>query len=149
MPKKGYKQNKEHRENISKGQMGRKSSYGFRGKHHTKELKERFKKERKGKSRPEIAGENHPNWQGGRIKRRGYVYVFTPHHPFATKAGYVMEHRLVMEAELGRYLEKWEQVHHQNGMKDDNRITNLQIVIIKKHFGKVRCPYCLNRILIK
>lgn len=73
-------------------------------------------------------------WKGGRPKvGAGYVYCYQPDHPHATNAGYVMEHRLVMEKRLGRYLLPEESVHH-NGTKypmgsfkdkGDNRDENL------------------------
>jgi len=70
---------------------------------------------------------NH-NWQGGITKHiKGYIYVYCPNHPSNPKNGYVLEHRLVMEKKLGRYLTKDEIVHHNNGIKDDNREENLSL----------------------
>lgn len=74
--------------------------------------------------------QHHGSWKGGRhVDKDGYVYLRTPDHPYANHAGYVREHRLVMEKEIGRYLEPHEVVHHKkkNGPKDDNRIENLQL----------------------
>lgn len=69
------------------------------------------------------------NWKGGRTYHKaGYVMVHCPGHPRtrATSA-YVFEHILVMEAHLGRYLEKDENVHHINGVKNDNSLGNLEL----------------------
>jgi hypothetical protein len=38
-----------------------------------------------------------------------------------------------MEQHLGRYLEKEEQVHHINEIRDDDRIENLQIMSLSDH----------------
>lgn len=74
-------------------------------------------------------GENHPLWKGGRTKNdKGYMLVATPGHPKARPhCSYVLEHVLVMEAKLGRYLFDGETVHHKNGIRDDNRIENLEL----------------------
>lgn len=89
-----------------------------------------------------LRGENHWNWNGGKTLLSGYVYVKATDHPYKNSAQRVAEHRLVMEKHLGRYLTKNEEVHHKNGIKTDNRIRNLELVIKKMHYGKVRCPHC-------
>lgn len=79
-------------------------------------------------------GEEHHNWKGGKVKTSGgYVYIFSPEHPNKSSSNYVMEHRLVMESVIGRYLEKKEHVHHINHIRHDNRIENLQLMTASEH----------------
>lgn len=75
------------------------------------------------KSRP---GKN-ANWNGGRTTNRGYVMIRRPDHPHANRLGYVAEHRLVMEEQLGRYLAREEAVHHLDGDKANNAPSNLAL----------------------
>jgi hypothetical protein len=50
-------------------------------------------------------------------------------HPRAGPNGYVFEHILVIESVLGRQLWPDENVHHRNGVRDDNRPENLELWI--------------------
>lgn len=66
----------------------------------------------------------------GRYKKNGYIMVFQKGHP-RTQSGrnYVFEHILIMEQHLGRHLKPTENVHHKNGVRDDNTIGNLELWI--------------------
>ena len=57
----------------------------------------------------------------------GYIQVKVgKEHPSASKQGWMLEHRYVMEQKLGRHLSRKERVHHKNGVRNDNRAENLE-----------------------
>lgn len=84
-------------------------------------------------------GDKSNSWKGGKFKSvNGYVYIFLLPNDFyylmANKAGYVLEHRLVVAKSLGRCLQSWEWVHHKNGIRDDNRYPeNLELTLCGNH----------------
>lgn len=83
------------------------------------------------------SGKENSNWRGGRRKtKEGYILIYSPKHPSRIDNKYVFEHRLVMEKYLGRYLKRWEVVHHKNRKRDDNRLKNLQLYS-SQHVGQV------------
>jgi len=61
------------------------------------------------------------------IKRHGYVYVSLPALANGGKRGEMLEHRFVMEQKLGRKLLESETVHHRDGDRANNAITNLEL----------------------
>lgn len=74
-------------------------------------------------------------------------------HPNAIKFGYVLYHRIVMENHLNRLLNPNEVVHHKDGDKKNNNISNLEIMNRSKHsrmhglqhgrkFCILKCPEC-------
>jgi len=81
-----------------------------------------------------LSGENHPAWKGGRhLQGGGYVRVLAPGHPNADRRGYVLEHRLVMSAHLGRPLLRAEHVHHIDHDRANNDWANLRLMTASDH----------------
>jgi len=86
---------------------------------------------------PKASGHRHSRWSGGRRTKRGYILVRIgkddPLFATADHNGWVLEHRLVVARRIGRPLMKGEVVHHINGIKSDNRDSNLQLLMEKRH----------------
>lgn len=83
----------------------------------------------------------------------GYKVIYKPEHFNHTLNdknyhGYVYEHRYVMECFLNRPLRKDEIVHHKDGDKLNNDISNLELMTrgghARKHFEKTKTKYCLD-----
>lgn len=93
-------------------------------------------------------GKLHYNWKGGkRIRFDKYILIWCPNHPNKIVDGYVLEHRLVMEANLNNVTKKqWlnycidgafpknskfltlkEIIHHIDGNPSNNNIKNLML----------------------
>lgn len=95
---------------------------------------------------PDRHGDGNSRWNGGRRTRKdGYVVCYVPGHPYAYR-DFVLEHRLVMESHLGRYLKPEEIVHHMNENRSDNRIENLELTNKPDHSrmhstGKHNCMF--------
>jgi len=84
------------------------------------------------------SGKNHPQWKGGRLQHKsGYIKIWlSPENLFYSMTdckGYLFEHRLVMAQHLNRCLQSWEIINHKNGVKNDNRLENLELTTQSKH----------------
>jgi uncharacterized Zn-finger protein len=97
-----------------------------------------------------LHGRKSPQFRGGVAKSGGYTLI-TPKEYLDNGSGprYIREHRDVVEKSIGRTLSKSEHVHHINGIKNDNRLKNLAIVVKTDHYGEVVCPHCREKFLIK
>lgn len=64
-------------------------------------------------------------------ERSGYVYIQAPPPTYK-----MFEHQYVMEQTLGRKLFPGENVHHKNGIRDDNRPENLELWLSSQPSGQ-------------
>lgn len=92
------------------------------------------------------------NWKGGRkVRKDGYILVVAPDdHPYpadfypASGLKYILEHRLVMEQHLGRYLEPSEIVHHIDENPSNNAIENLQLMVNQSEHARLHLARKVN-----
>lgn len=93
----------------------------------------------------DFAGKNNPAWKNGKTK------MASGHMAINKNGGKILEHRHIMEQHLGRKLTKTEVVHHKNGIKDDNRIENLEVMTQSEHTklhinkGDIKIDYWTGR----
>lgn len=73
-----------------------------------------------------------------------YKCIYKPDHPYSTASGHVREHRLVMEEQIGRYLEADEVVDHINMNTLDNRPENLRVMKKVEH-DRMNTPLNIHR----
>lgn len=71
-----------------------------------------------------------------RANELGYVEIKVRGHVEAKKNGWALEHRVVMSDHIGRRLTKEENVHHLNGVRDDNRLENLELWTKSQPWGQ-------------
>ncbi|MDO9580388.1 MAG: HNH endonuclease [Bacteroidales bacterium] len=78
-----------------------------------------------------LRGIKSARWTGRNYKTtNGYICIkLLPGDFFyaMTHNNAILEHRLIMAKYLNRCLLSWEIVHHKNGIKDDNRLENLEL----------------------
>ena len=103
----------------------------FKGKKHTKESKEKMSLARIGKRQSpatEFKKGNKPwNWRGGiYFDKDGYKRIKTGNK-------YILEHRLVVEKHLGRFLKHTEIIHHIDKNITNNHISNLLVCSRSEH----------------
>lgn len=99
----------------------------------------------KGNHQYGLRGEKNASWKGERkFTNYGYISVYSPDHPFCTKAHHVFEHRLVAEKYLlteensveingKRYLKPEYDVHHKDFDRTNNDVSNLAVMLKSDH----------------
>lgn len=81
----------------------------------------------------QLVGSKNPNYKTGKtITKNGYIQL-------SLNGGKIYEHRKVMQDFLGRKLDRNEIVHHKDGDKLNNDISNLEVLTNSQH-SKLHYP---------
>lgn len=129
----GKKFAEEHCKNLSETQKEylKLHKHQVAGWKHSEEAKRKMSKAKKGKQLPKKHMERlwkmNAAEEGRRTKNGKYYTIKNSKHPFATKTGWVSEHRLIAEKFIGRYLKPSEIVHHNDDNGYNNAPANLHI----------------------
>jgi len=120
MSNKPYIRTKQHGINISLAKRGKRTSISteFKSGHGRLRSLESYQNMPTGKD----------SWNfktGVALYGTGYLYKLSPNHPNRDQNGRVAVHRLKMEKRIKRYLRPKELVHHIDGDKTNNKISNL------------------------
>ncbi|MDR4491344.1 MAG: HNH endonuclease [Candidatus Nitrosocosmicus sp.] len=84
-------------------------------------------------------GANNWKWKGRMLDKDGYTLIKRPFHPYTDTRGYVRHHRLVIEQYLTIkfgipiYLLPYFVVHHKDNNKQNNVLSNLEILTKRQH----------------
>ncbi len=114
---------------------------GFKGHHLSDEAKAKISSCNKGRSFSESTRQKMSEAKriGGighkKVRPDGYIKIYFPDHPKATKDGYIMEHDLVMECLIGRHLRDDECVHHIDFNRQNNKKENLKLMTKSEHMS--------------
>lgn len=94
-----------------------------------------------GRAKLDVSGFKALAWRGRRLEtkqgRISAIQILMPDHPFCNAQGYVYEHRIVMEEQLGRYLTDDELVHHVDLDPTNNVPENLVVLNGTSEHGRL------------
>lgn len=107
--------------------------------HHTKPM--RFQK-----------GDKNPMWKGGRVLDRGYWIILNPldEHVGRFDYRYIREHIYIFQKHYQCCLLPWGEIHHKDGNKKNNKISNLIGLTASQHttlhftkdMSNRKCQFC-------